>query len=75
MKSTDKSLNRSFALSFRRLKEARKIKHTELRDELEIPYSSLWHWDQGKCVPRAWELVKLSKYLRVTVGQLLGVEE
>lgn len=70
----DKELTRSFQVAFKKLKLEKRVKHAELHKKLKVPYSSLWHWDNGKCMPRVGDLVQLANYFNVTTDRILGLE-
>ena len=62
-----------FAKSFKVLKRTRNIKHADIRKALGFSYETLWHWDNKSHLPRAIELVALSKHFGISIDELLGL--
>lgn len=72
MSPDKKTLRKEFSKAFKKLKETKGIAHADIHAALKIPYASLWHWNKGTCIPRAWELTLLADYFGCSVDELLG---
>ena len=52
-----------------------KIKQYELADEMFLSYKTISSWTCGRTEPNISQLIELSNFFDVTVGQLVGAEE
>ncbi|MCL2861471.1 MAG: helix-turn-helix domain-containing protein [Firmicutes bacterium] len=65
----------TFAKELKALRLEKNLTQKELASFLGINHTSISDWEKPRSEPSLQMLVKLARFFKVTVGQLLGVEE
>lgn len=60
---------------YRRLKVERGLTDYKIAQDTGVPRSTLSEWNAGQYIPRAETLLKIARYLGVTIEELLEAEE
>lgn len=58
-------------MSFKTLRNAKKIKQSDISIKLEVSQSTVAAWETGKAYPRPDKLLKLEKLLGVPAGDII----
>lgn len=72
----DAALPRSLAQQLRALREARGLSQEQLAQQAGVTLGSVQNWEQGACGrdgPGLWKLLRLAKFLGVSLESLAGL--
>ena len=65
----------TLSIKLKELREEKKLKQTELCEELHIAYGSYNKWEYGAARPSYEDLIMFANYYKVSIDYLLGRED
>lgn len=66
-------MKKEFYIIFKELRLENKLTQEEIAKELNISIQSIHKWEQNKCFPDAFNLIKICKFYNVSSDYLLGL--
>ncbi len=70
----EKDVKEIFAERLKDLREERGLSYAQLSKEVGISHSSLCRWENCQADAKAYQLVSLAKYFKLTSDYLIGLE-